>query len=247
MNDGQMNVPIVIRLIVGRGWGQGPQHSQNLSSLFAHIPGLKVVSPSSPSDAKGLLLSSIEDKNPVIFFEHRWLHSTYGQVSKKYFTEKIGKSKVVKKGADVSLVADSYMTLEIINAAKILKDFNINAEVIDLRSLRPLDEDTIIKSVNKTEKLLVVDSGWTKYGISAEIISVVAEKIINKKILSKRLGMTDTPVPSTRALAKYSYPNAVNIVKNVLSMFNIKSENIYEKYKNYIPTDVPNKNFRGPF
>tara|TARA_Y100000590_G_scaffold293479_1_gene330564 strand:- start:1976 stop:3103 length:1128 start_codon:yes stop_codon:yes gene_type:complete len=247
MNDGQMNVPIVIRLIVGRGWGQGPQHSQSLSSMFAHVPGLKVVSPSSPSDAKGLLLSSIEDKNPVIFFEHRWLHSTYGKVSKKYFTEKIGKAKIVKKGKDISLVADSYMTLEIINAAKILKDFNINAEVIDLRSLRPLDEILITQSVKKTKKILVVDSGWTKYGISAEILSIISEKLDHKHILTKRLGVQDTPIPSTRALAQFSYPNAVTIAKKALEMLNVKTINLYQKYNNFIPSDVPNKNFRGPF
>ena len=114
MNNGKMSVPIVIRLIIGRGWGQGPQHSQSLETLFANIPGLKVVCPSSAHDAKGMLISSILDKNPVIFFEHRWLHSTYSQVSEKLYKVPIGKSKVTEKGNDITIVASSYMTTEVI-------------------------------------------------------------------------------------------------------------------------------------
>ena len=246
MNDGLMNVPIVIRLIVGRGWGQGPQHSQNLSSLFAHIPGLKVVSPSSPNDAKGLMIASILDKNPIIFFENRWLHTTYGDVPKDFFRETIGKSKIISRGTDITLVADSYMTIEIINAKKILKDFNINPEIIDLRTLRPIDEKTIIKSVNKTGKLLAVDSGWVKFGISAEILSIVNENI-NKNIISKRIGIKDTPIPSTRSLANHSYPNAVTIASEVLKLFDIKHKNMFNKYSKFVPGDIPNENFRGPF
>ena len=117
MYGSQISVPITIRLIIGRGWGQGPTHSQNLQAWFAHIPGLKVVMPSTPDDAKSLLLSSIFDPNPVIFLEHRWLHNLMGEVSDEIKIEKIGKSKVIRKGSDITVVSMSYMTIETIHAA----------------------------------------------------------------------------------------------------------------------------------
>jgi len=248
MNNGQMSVPIVIRLIIGRGWGQGPQHSQSLESLFANIPGLKVVCPSSAYDAKGMLISSINDKNPVIFFEHRWLHSTFSKVSNKYYTVPIGKSKIAKKGDDITIVSSSYMTIEALKASEILKMYNVNVEIIDLRTLRPLDIKPVLKSIKKTKKLLVVDNGWTQYGISAEIISqVTTNKNLNKNIKIMRMGIADTPIPSTRKLAKLCYPDSVDIVIEVGKILNIKFKNIYSKFKNYRAQDVPNKNFTGPF
>ena len=132
-------IPLVVRLIVGRGWGQGPTHSQCLHSWFSHIPGLKVVMPSNPYDAKGLLLSSIFDNNPVIFIEHRWLHNMEGDFPKKDYRVPIGQAKVLKNGVDVTLVANSYMTIEAIHASNHLLKHKIKAEVIDLRTIRPLD------------------------------------------------------------------------------------------------------------
>ena len=177
MNAGQQNVPIVIRLIIGRGWGQGAQHSQSLESWFAHIPGLKVVMPSNAYDAKGLLISSIEDNNPVIFIEHRWLHNTIDYVPEDGYRVPIGEAKVVKEGKDISIIAHSYMVLEAIKCSEVLESQGISIEVVDLRSIRPLDAITIINSVTKTKRLIVADNGWVHFGVSAEIISVVAENI----------------------------------------------------------------------
>ena len=247
MSAGKMKVPIVIRMIIGRGWGQGPQHSQSLESLFSNIPGLKVVCPSTPFDAKGMLISSIEDNNPVIFFEHRWLHGYFGKVPHNYYKVPIGKSKIIHRGNDITIVSSSYMSIESLKTAKILKSFNVNAEVIDLRSLRPLDVNPILSSVKKTKNLLVVDNGWMKYGISSEIIASIVDNIKNlSKITIKRIGISDNPIPSTRSLAKHCYQDIYSILKAVLKMKNIKYSNL-NAYKIYSATDVPDKDFTGPF
>mgnify|MGYP003324802233 CR=1 FL=1 len=171
MNAGQQSVPIVIRLIIGRGWGQGPQHAQSLESWFAHIPGLKVVMPSNAYDAKGLLISSISDDNPVIFFEHRWLHNTIDRVPQEGYRVPIGRARIVRKGTDVTIVSHSYMVLESIRCADRLKMYGISVEVLDLRSLRPLDTEAILDSVGKTGRLVVADNGWVSFGVSAETVS----------------------------------------------------------------------------
>jgi pyruvate dehydrogenase E1 component beta subunit len=249
MNAGQQSVPIVIRLIIGRGWGQGPQHSQSLESIFAHIPGLKIVCPSSPSSAKGLLLSSVEDNNPIIFFEHRWLHVMKDLVPKKYYKLPIGKACVLKKGRDITLISSSYMVIECLRSSKILKDYNINVEILDLQSLRPLDVNTIIKSVKKTKKALIVDNGMMSFGISAEIIAKIYETLNPveiKKVVLKRIGLLDAPIPSSRKLAKYNYPNYLTICKTVGELLKKDLPNII-KYKKKTSSDQPNSKFMGPF
>lgn len=249
MNGGKKSVPLVIRLIIGRGWGQGPQHSQSLETVFAHIPGLKVVSLSTPFNAKGLILSSIEDKNPVIIFEHRWLHEIKGNVPKKYYKIPIGKAKVIKKGSDITLISSSYMVIECLRSAKILKNFSINVEVIDIQSLRPLDTKTIINSVKKTKNAIIVDNGGMTYGISSEIMASLYENLSSNKKKNfsiKRIGLPDHPIPSTRELAKYCYPNYLDIIENIEKMIKKKFKNL-KKYKDDIPSDQPNKNFMGPF
>ena len=135
MSAGKVNVPMVIRLIVGKGWGQGPQHAQSLEAIFSHIPGLKVVCPSNAYDAKGMLISSILDPNPIIFFEHRWLHDTKEVVPKKYYKVPIGKAKKILTGKDITIISYSYSTLEVIKSVEILKKYNISADVIDLTSV----------------------------------------------------------------------------------------------------------------
>ena len=249
MNAGQMSVPLVIRIIVGRGWGNGPQHTQSLEALFSNIPGLKVISPSNPKDAKGLLISSIQDKNPVIFFENRWLYETYGNVPKVYYKIPIGKCNILKKGKDITLVSNSYMALECFKASKVLKNIGIDAEVVDLRTLRPLDSKTILKSVKKTKKLLVVDNGWPQYGISSEIISIVSENLSKKKINIQldRLSIADLPIPSTRSLAKYCYPDPYIISKKICNILNKKNKKLKKIFKTENLHDVPDKNFMGPF
>lgn len=249
MNAGQQNVPIVIRMIIGRGWGQGAQHSQSLESWFAHIPGLKVVMPSSPYDAKGLLISSIEDNNPVIFLEHRWLHNMVENVPLEGYRVPIGKANIVREGSDITIIAHSYMVVESIKVADVLKTKGISVEVLDLRSIRPLDKETILNSVKKTHRLLVVDNGWTFCGVSAEIISVVTENIFDELgSAPQRVGLNDSPSPSTRALASGFYPTTKSIAKKVCEILNYKVDldGLFPKCNS--SEDVPSPHyFSGPF
>jgi len=247
MTAGKKSVPLVIRLIIGKGWGQGPQHSQSLEAIFSHIPGLKVVCPSNPYNAKGLLLSSIEDKNPVIFFEHRWLHETYGRVPKSIYKVPLGKGKIIKKGKDITLICFSLTVLECIKASKILNKFKIDVEILDLQSLRPLDKNLILKSVKKTKKTIVVDNGWSFYGISSEILAIIKENDSGKNIIAKRIGLKNTSIPSTRALAKHVYPNPISIVKAVEKILGKKFKNLNLFNENDFYSDQPYKNFLGPF
>jgi len=248
MNAGQQNVPIVIRLIIGRGWGQGAQHSQSLESWFAHIPGLKVVMPSNAHDAKGLLISSVEDNNPVIFLEHRWLHNTVDNVPLEGYRVPIGKARVTREGRDLTIVAHSYMVLEAIRCADVLKAKGISVEVLDLRSIRPLDTVAILNSVKKTGRLVVADNGWAHFGVSAEVISIVTENIFDKLLCApERMGMNDSPSPSTRSLTQYYYPKAINIAEIVCRVLEKKLDlNILFPEDN-LPLDIPDPSFKGPF
>jgi pyruvate dehydrogenase E1 component beta subunit len=247
MFAGQLKVPLVIRLIIGRGWGQGPQHSQSLESWFAHIPGLKVVMPTTPYDAKGLLIASIEDNNPVIFIEHRWLHNISGQVPEKMYRVSIGKPKILRKGADITIVATSFMTIEALRAQKYLERLGIKAEVIDLRTLRPLDDTLILSSVKKTGRLLVVDTGWTSCGIGAEIIARVTEKGFSYLITAPyRIGLPDVPTPTSAALSNHYYPQAEDIIRAVLKMLKKNIRGSIPKLHDG-PLDIPDMSFTGPF
>ena len=248
MNAGQQNVPIVIRLIIGRGWGQGAQHSQSLESWFAHIPGLKVVMPSNAYDAKGLLISSVEDNNPVIFIEHRWLHNTIDFVPTDGYRVPIGKASIAREGKDLTIVAHSYMVLEAIRCSEVLKKHGISIEVIDLRTIRPLDTEGILNSVRKTGRLVVADNGWVHFGVSSEIISIVTENIFDMLICAPvRIGLNDSPSPSTRALANHYYPRAKNIAKVICDMLDKNVDLNILFPQGDIPLDVPDPSFRGPF
>jgi len=247
MFGGKMNVPLVVRMIVGRGWGQGPQHSQSIQSWFAHIPGLKVVMPTTPYDAKGLLISSIEDNNPVIFIEHRWLYNISGTVPEEYYQVPLGKARIAKEGKDVTIASVSYMTLEAMRAAEMLATKGISAEIIDIRSLKPLDSETIVKSVKKTGRLVVADTGWLSGGISAEIIAKVTEQAFSQlKCPPGRIALPDGPTPTSQELSKYYYPRAIHIASSILKMLGHSPENIKETETN-IPFDVPDTTFKGPF
>ena len=246
MTGGKLSIPLVIRIMIGRGWGQGPQHSQSLESWFAHIPGLKVVIPSTPYDAKGLLISSIKDNNPVIFLEHRWLHETFGEVPSNAYEITIGEAKIARKGTDITLVTYSYMTLEALRCANILLKYGISVEVIDLRSLRPLDESTILNSVKKTGRLLVADNGWSKFGVSSEVITLVTQNLFTSlKAQPERVGIKDVPIPSTRSLANLVYPGCKEIIQCVNKILKTSVDIASDD----IPTitDVPDQNFKGPF
>ena len=244
----QRSIPITVRLIIGRGWGQGPTHSQNLQSWFAHIPGLKVVMPSTPEDAKGLLLASIADKNPVVFLEHRWLHNLKGHVEKKAVPIPLGKASVLRKGKDITLVTMSYATIESIHASDYLKEhFNISCEIIDLRTVSPVDYGTVFQSISKTGKVLVLDTGMKNCSISSEIIARIAEKFWGK--LDKRpeqLALPDFPEGTSPALTKDYHVSAEDIIKRVLFMSDIKSKQKISLERQF-PHDVPGDWFTGPF
>lgn len=244
---GQLKVPMVIRIVIGRGWGQGAQHSQNLQALFAHVPGLKVVMPTTAYDAKGLLISSIKDNNPVIFIEHRWLHNISDYVPEDYYSVPIGKGKIISKGKDITIAATSYMNVEAIKAADYLKKKKISVEVIDIRTLKPLDDEVIIKSVKKTGRLLVLDSGYYTGGFAGEIIARVSEKACKHlKSAPQRITLPDLPTPTSPGLTKYYYPGYSDIVKKVLSMLGKQDVKVSFKEES-VPLDKPDNSFTGPF
>jgi pyruvate dehydrogenase E1 component beta subunit len=243
-NSGLVNV--TIRLIVGRGWGQGPTHSQNLQSVLSHFPGLKVVIPTTPYDAKGLLASAIRDPNPVIFLEHRWLHNSEGIVPNKDYLVNLSKSRILKKGKDLTVISTSYMTPEIKNIYSELSALKIDIEHIDLISIKPLDKSTIVNSVKKTGRVIVLDSGFKTNSISAEIITTINEKCF-KYLKNKPMRITapDLPEPASYGLTKYYYPNKEFIVKNIADILKIKKKFFYKKKVEH--HDVPGKWFEGPF
>lgn len=249
MFGGKMKIPIVIRLLVGRGWGQGPQHSQSLQALFAHIPGLKVVMPATPYDAKGLLISAVEDNNPVIFIEHRWLHNTLGNVPSEKYRIPLGKANVVREGRDLTIISSSYTTLEAIKVAEEFKKDGVSIEVVDLMTIKPLDESTIEKSVKKTGRLIVVDSAWRSFGVSSEILAQVAEKAhLRLKCAPVRITFPDAPTPTSWALANHYYPQVKDIINSVRKMLRLcKQSRKRPEDAPDLPLDVPDKTFRGPF
>ena len=222
---GRQSVPITIRALIGRGWGQGSQHSQNLQSLFAHIPGLKVVMPATPYDVKGLLLSAIWDNNPVIFIEHRRLYDETGEVPEDPYLVPIGEGIVRFQGNDVTLVAISYMHLESLRAKTILDKMGISVEIIDPRSLKPLDEFLILQSVRKTGRLVVADTGWRSCGVAAEIAAFAAEKAFSSlKAPIRRVTLPDIPTPTTSVLEKAFYPGPQEIVQAVCDVMALPEE-----------------------
>ena len=248
MFGGAMKLPVVIRMIMGRGWGQGPQHSQCLHSWFAHIPGLKVVLPTTPHDAKGLLIAAIEDDNPVVFLEHRWLHHVKGEVPAGHYTVPIGPARIARTGQDVTIVAFSYMVLEAMEAAQKLATLGIDAEVIDVRSLRPLDQPTLLESVRKTGRLVVADTGWSLAGMSAEILAVVSESAFGSlQAAPRRVCFPDCPTPTSPALAAEFYPRSGHIVAAVRETLGLPADTTDLAVPTGIELDKPNQAFTGPF
>lgn len=246
MFGGKVSVPLTIRMIIGRGWGQGPTHSQNLSSLFCNIPGLKVVMPTFAKDAKRLLIKSIFDPNPVIFLEHRWLHEIKDNDFVSSLPSNLSFSNVIRKGKDITIVSMSYLTLEAIKAAKILKVNNIDCEIIDLVSLKPLNYKSIFKSVKKTKKLLVLDTGFPYGSIASEITSVVARKMFkNLSVAPQIMTMPDIPEPTSFQLTKNLYITDQKIVLEVSKILKKKVTHKMKVKKNL--HDIPGEWFKGPF
>jgi pyruvate dehydrogenase E1 component beta subunit len=213
-------VPVVIRGIVGRGWGQGATHSQSLHATFAHFPGLYVATPASPADAKGLLVSALRGSNPVVVLENRALYELEGEVSEELTPVPFGVGRVVREGRDITIVGASLMAYEASRAAEFLAtDYGIDAEVIDPRSIRPLDEGIIIESVRKTGHLVVVDTSWARYGFAAEVSAVIAERALGYlKAPVRRVTPPDCPAPVSRPLEDAFHPNPVTIAGACLDL-----------------------------
>ncbi len=230
MSNGKVKMPIVIMTAIGGGYSDAAQHSQCLYSLFAHVPGLKIVVPSNSYDAKGLMVSAIKDNNPVMYFFHKglmgltWMSSVEGamkEVPESLYTVPIGKANLVREGIDITLISISKTVHECIEAAKDLEKNGISVEVIDLRTLVPLDKDTILNSVKKTGRVIIVDEDYKSFGLSGEIIALIAESIGNAlKSLPQRIAYPDIPIPYSRVLEQFALPNKDKIVAKVKEVVN---------------------------
>jgi pyruvate/2-oxoglutarate/acetoin dehydrogenase E1 component len=217
MYGGKATVPMVVRMPAGSGTGAAAQHSQSLEAWFAHIPGLKVVQPVTPYDAKGLLLAAIDDPNPVLIFEHKLLYRTKGPVPVEPYRVPIGKAEIRRQGRDVTIAATSIMVIRAMSAAERLADEGIEAEVIDLRTIRPMDTATLIQSVSKTGRLLTVYEAVKTLGIGAEVSAAIAESeafdLLDAPIA--RLGGREVPLPYNPTLEKSAVPQEDDIVNAV--------------------------------
>jgi acetoin:2,6-dichlorophenolindophenol oxidoreductase subunit beta len=217
MLGGKASVPVVFRMPCGSGTGAAAQHSQSLEAMFGHVPGLKVLQPSTPEDAKGMLLAAIDDPDPVLIFEHKLLYKIKGQVPEDMYRTPIGKAVIKREGADATVVAGAIMLHKALEAAEILAGEGINLEVIDLRSIRPIDSATIIESVKKTTRLAIVYEGVKSFGVGAEISAMIAESeafdYLDAPIL--RMGGAESPIPYNPNLEKAAVPQVEGIVENL--------------------------------
>ena len=242
MFGGQVSVPLVVRSMIGKSWGQGAQHSQGLYAFFMNIPGLKVVAPTTSYDAKGCLLAAIRDENPIIYVEHRLLHFQQGPVPEVPYEIPPGQARVTAIGRDITLVGISYMQVECLRAHQYLLDIGIEAEVIDPIWLSPLDLNTIVTSVEKTGRLCVVDNGWITCGAGAEIITQVIEQLQGKRAVEIcRLGFSPVTCPTTPALEDHFYPNGRTIASKLHQMI---------RGTEWLPaerSDLKHIEFKGPF
>ncbi|MBH8605491.1 alpha-ketoacid dehydrogenase subunit beta [Thermoactinomyces sp. CICC 10522] len=228
MSGGNVKLPMVLITAVGGGYNDAAQHSQTLYASFAHLPGMKVVAPSTPYDLKGMMISAIRDDNPVVFMFHKslqglgWMDpidASIGHVPEEAYTLPLGKANVVREGADVTIVGIQMMTHYALEAAERLAEQGIQAEVIDLRSLVPLDKDTIIQSVKKTHRLVVVDEDYRSYGMTAEVAAVVAEEALYElEAPIRRLAVPDVPIPYSRPLEKFVIPGPQAIYEAVVDL-----------------------------
>jgi len=235
------NVPLVVRTVVGKGWGQGATHSQSLHSLLAHFPGIHVVLPATPHDAKGLLIQAMQSESPVVIIESRSLYNIEGDVPEEFYTVPIGKANILRTGKDLTIVATSLMVQEALIAAETLEKEGVDVEIIDVRSIRPLDESTILNSLEKTGHLLALDTSWELCGFSSEVAALAAEKgYYHLKAPVKRMSLANCPAPVSYTLESAFYPKASNIVKTVLAML---GKNAGQYDYNIDKED----NFKGPY
>jgi pyruvate/2-oxoglutarate/acetoin dehydrogenase E1 component len=234
------NVPIVVRAVIGRGWGQGATHSQSLQSTLAHFPGLSVVMPTFPADAKGLTIAALQHHGPVVILEHRSLYGISGAVSETFDPTPIGKANVVRTGKDITIVGTSFACYEAVRAADELAKHDVAAEVIDLRSIRPLDEETILQSIRKTGRLIVTDTSWELCGVVSEVAALAAEKAWHHlKAPVIRIALPNCPAPVSVKLEEAFYPKASTIARAALHSLGLDQSRI---------GDLSHEdNFKGPY
>lgn len=238
----KLTVPLTIRAVIGRTWGQSYQHSKSLHSFFAHIPGLRVLMPSNPQDAKDLLAYAIQGEDPTIVIEHRLLYDFTGEVDPQNRLP-LNKARILRRGSDITVIATSWMNVEALKAAQFLENSGVNIEIIDPRTISPIDEETIINSVYKTGHCIIADFDWLSCGFSAELSATISEKCFGKlRSPIKRIGFAPTHCPASRPLENLFYPNAVDIIHATESKLDIRLSDISRED---FYTDV--NRFRGPF
>jgi pyruvate dehydrogenase E1 component beta subunit len=218
-SNGKSNVPVTIRAIVGRGWGQGPQHSKSLHAWFAHLPGLRVAVPTTPYDAKGLLLESILGESPSIFIEGRSLFSMTGDVPESPYRVKFGEAAIRRHGKDVTVVAIGMMAPQAVRAATELAAEGIDVQVIDLRTLSPWDSQTVLDSVSDTRRVLVADPGWQSFGAAAEIVATISERLHGRLAAPPtRVTLPDSHTPMSAALEQDYYPRDEHVTAAIRAL-----------------------------
>lgn len=243
MSGGKLKAPILIRAIIGKGWGQSCQHSKSLHSIFAHIPGVKVIMPTTIQEAYSLTLQAIQDDNPVISLEHRFLYDVKGELDTQ-LTVPFEKANILSEGSDASVITTSWMAIEALKAKELLSKYhNVNIEVVNISNITSFDIDTISISAKKTKNVIVADYDWDFCGFSAEISSQIYEKCfghLSKPI--RRLGFAHVPCPTTRPLENEFYTSAIDIIRAVEDALNLPHSDLtQETFYSY------ENNFKGPF
>lgn len=214
MFGGQASCPLVIRTVGGAGAQLAATHSQNLEVWFAHVPGLKVVTPATPQDAKGLLKAAIQDEDPVLFVEHALLYGTKGEVPEGDDTIPLGVAEVKREGGDLSLIAYSRMVLIALEAAHLLAQEGIDTEVVDLRTLRPLDTETVVRSVKKTNRVVIIEEGWRSFGVGAEVAARIVEHAFDYLDAPiRRIATAEVPIPYAGNLERAALPKVDDVVR----------------------------------
>lgn len=219
MSAGKINVPIVVRTPLGAGTGAAAQHSQSIESMYLNTPGLIVLAPSTPYDAKGLLVSAVNCTDPVMYFEHKLLYKTIGDFPNEMYSVPIGKASITKQGTDITLIAYSYMSVLCKNVADKLSEEGISVEVVDLRTLRPFDKETVLNSVRKTKRALVVQEAPLFGGFSAEISSTISSELFAELLCPvQRLGGEEMPIAYSEKIESMQLPNEKRIIEKVKEM-----------------------------
>lgn len=239
-NGNAGNMPLVVRAVVGKGWGQGATHSQSTHATLAHFPGLSVVVPAFPDDAKGLTIAALQHDSPVVIIEHRALYGIEGDVPEDCEPTPIGKARCVREGRQITIVAVSLMVQEALRAADELARHGVEVEVVDLRSVRPLDEDTIFRSVRKTGHLIVADTSWELCGVASEVAALAAEKAFSDlRAPVLRIALADCPAPVSERLEQAFYPKASTIARAALTTLGYDPERVGDLARE--------DNFKGPY